>query len=175
MTSYIPPKKATELIFYLGLPSAGTSGTFQINPTLAVGDVKVSKDGGALANITTLPTVEPASSKMVKVTLSASEMDADNIAVVFSDQTATDEWQETIVNIHTAENQIDDLLRLDSTVEGTHTIAQFIRLMGSVLLGKLSGGGTGTEVFRDIDDTKDRVTATVDQDGNRTAITLDED
>ncbi len=62
---------------------------------------------------------------------------------------------------------------LDEAVEGTYTLRQILRLYSSILLSKISGAGTGTEVFRSIGDTKDRVTATVDASGNRTAITLD--
>ena len=58
-------------------------------------------------------------------------------------------------------------------VEGTYTAEQVLRLMASVLGGKLTGAGTGNEVFRDLSDTKDRITATVDNSGNRTAIALD--
>jgi len=66
---------------------------------------------------------------------------------------------------------VDDIL--DEAVEGTRTLRQILRGYSSALLAKLSGGGTATETFRDIDDSKDRITATVDEDGNRTAITLD--
>jgi hypothetical protein len=58
-------------------------------------------------------------------------------------------------------------------VDGGLSQDEVTRLMASVLAGKVSGAGTGTEVFRDINDTKDRVTATVDSSGNRTAITRD--
>jgi len=58
-------------------------------------------------------------------------------------------------------------------IEGTYTAEQVLRLMASVLGGKLTGAGTGYEVFRDLSDTKDRITATVDNSGNRTAIALD--
>jgi len=58
-------------------------------------------------------------------------------------------------------------------IEGTRTAVQMMRGFSSVLLGKLSGAATATNTFRDIDDTKARVTATVDTDGNRSAITLD--
>lgn len=40
----------------------------------------------------------------------------------------------------------------------------------SVLTGKTSGGGTATIVFRDTADSKNRISATVDASGNRTAI-----
>ena len=59
-------------------------------------------------------------------------------------------------------------------VEGTHTAVGFMRLMVSALRGKSSGGGTSEIIFRDIDDSKDRITATVDSNGNRTAVTSDD-
>lgn len=58
-------------------------------------------------------------------------------------------------------------------VDGTYTQDQVMRLFAAVLAGKVSGAGTGTETFRGINDDKDRVVATVDSSGNRTAITLD--
>ncbi len=61
----------------------------------------------------------------------------------------------------------------DEVMEGTLTGRQTLRLNIGVLAGKSSGGGTSTLKFRDSGDAKDRVTATVDANGNRTAITLD--
>lgn len=58
---------------------------------------------------------------------------------------------------------------------GTLTIVKLIRGFAAVLLGKLSGGGTATETFRDPDDTKDVVVGTVDSSGNRTNVALDLD
>ena len=55
----------------------------------------------------------------------------------------------------------------------TYTATQVMRLLVSVMTGKSSGGGTTTVVFRDIDDTKDRVIATVDSNGNRTSVVRD--
>lgn len=62
----------------------------------------------------------------------------------------------------------------DETVEGTTTLRESTRLFLSALCGKLSGGGTGTLAFRDIGDTKDRITATVDANKNRTVMVLDD-
>lgn len=60
---------------------------------------------------------------------------------------------------------------------GVHGIRSGVALPVAFKSGTLptvaSGAGTGTEVFRDINDTKNRVTATVDSSGNRTAITRD--
>jgi ribosomal protein L7Ae-like RNA K-turn-binding protein len=53
------------------------------------------------------------------------------------------------------------------------TFANFVVLAGSALLGKASGLETTTAIYRAADDAKDRITATVDADGNRTAVTLD--
>lgn len=58
----------------------------------------------------------------------------------------------------------------NEVMEGTTTLRQAIRLILSVLTGKSSGGGTATLVFRDIGDTKNRISATVDANGNRSAV-----
>lgn len=108
MATYLPPKRGVELIFYVGLVSQSDTKTLQANPTLFSGDVKVSKDGGAFANLTTLPTVTPAGGKAVKVTLSATEMEADNLTVVFADASGA-EWCDQLIHIATAARQVDDL------------------------------------------------------------------
>ena len=66
---------------------------------------------------------------------------------------------------------VDDIL--DEVVEGTYTMRQVLRLCISALAGKCSGGGTTTITFRDSGDGTDRIIATVDANGNRTAVTLD--
>ena len=58
-------------------------------------------------------------------------------------------------------------------IEGAVTFLQSARLHNAALLGKASGLAGTTAVYRDLGDTKDRITATVDADGNRTAVTLD--
>jgi hypothetical protein len=108
VTSYVTPKKNSAFIFYVGLVSQANGSIFQANPTLAAGDAKVSIDGGALANLATLPTVTPAAGKMVKVSLSAAEMNGDNITVVLSDAAGA-EWCDVVANIQTSARQIDDL------------------------------------------------------------------
>jgi hypothetical protein len=58
--------------------------------------------------------------------------------------------------------------------ESGYTYQDVLRLISAVQLGKVSGG-PGSPVFRDINDTTDRVTGTADSDGNRTAATYDPD
>ena len=108
MTSYVSPKKNSAFIFYGAVVSQANTNTMQSNPTIAAGDFKVSIDGGALANLATLPAVTPASSVMVKFSLSAAEMNGDNITVVCIDAAGA-EWCDAVFNIQTSARQIDDL------------------------------------------------------------------
>lgn len=62
----------------------------------------------------------------------------------------------------------------DQVVEGTRTVQQSLRLMLAALAGKVSGAAGTTVTIRDADDTKDRIVATVDTDGNRSAVSLDD-
>jgi hypothetical protein len=114
MASFTPPKKAVAYTTYFSLY---LDGAIVSDPALASGDVKVSKDGGALANAATLPVVEPASGPLVKLVLSGTEMDADNVAVVFSDQTAPAAWDDVTLTLQTAANQYDDLSTFDATTD----------------------------------------------------------
>lgn len=71
-------------------------------------------------------------------------------------------------------NSIADAL-LDRTdgVETGLTPRGALRLGASADAGKVSGAATTTVVIRNAIDSKDRITATVDGDGNRTAVTTD--
>lgn len=70
-----------------------------------------------------------------------------------------------------AADAVDEIL--DEVVEGTLTLRQILRIALSVLGGISNGGGGTTLNFRDVADSKNRVQATVDANGNRTAVTLD--
>lgn len=63
----------------------------------------------------------------------------------------------------------------DAIVEGAYSYKDYMRLIGSVMFGKASGGNTTNIKFRDIADTKNRIDETVDAYGNRTSVTLDPD
>lgn len=108
MATYVPAKVSTQFIFYTGLVQQSSTLVLKSNPTIASGDFKVSIDGGALANLGTLPTVTPASSVMVKYTLSTSEMAGANATVVSIDASGA-EWCDRLDNFQTAARQVDDL------------------------------------------------------------------
>lgn len=58
-------------------------------------------------------------------------------------------------------------------IESGYTAAEILRILAAVAAGKSSGQPTNP-VFRDLGDTKDRVSGTVDSSGNRTSVTVDE-
>lgn len=86
---YNPPVRGEDFVIRIALESMASPGSFKDTPTIAAGDFKVKKDGGAATNLTTLPT---ASGIEVTVTLSATEMTADNVFVQAIDQTSPKEW-----------------------------------------------------------------------------------
>lgn len=75
-------------------------------------------------------------------------------------------------NLDTQLSGIPDAVH-DEVVDGAYTFRESTRLQNSAMAAKLSGAATTSVIIRDISDTKDRITATVDADGNRTALTLD--
>lgn len=72
------------------LKAAG-SANFKSNPTLAAGDVQISKDGGASANLATLPSVLPAAGTDVRVELGAVELTCRVASITFIDAAGA-EW-----------------------------------------------------------------------------------
>jgi hypothetical protein len=98
---YNPPVKNEDFVCFIALEDFAIPGTFKSSPTIAAGDFQVSKNGGAFANLTTLPSVAPASSEMVQISLSATEMNTDNVVVRCKDQTTPKEWADFIFNIVT--------------------------------------------------------------------------
>lgn len=189
MATYNTPKRGVAFKMYVGLVDQSNTKLLKANPTIASGDFQISKDGGAFANLATLPSANPASGRAVMIDLSASEMTADNVVIQCVDASGA-EWCDQMINLQTTANQLDDLATAtnlaavptaaavadavwDEAVDSTITARQSIRLANSALGGKASGLNTTTAVYRDLADTKDRISATVDADGNRTAVTRD--
>lgn len=203
------PKKNVAYEFDIALVDSASPGSFKAAPTIAAGDFKVSTANGAFANLTTLPSVDPAGSIAVKINLSASEMNGDKIMVQCIDAAGA-EWNDKFIFIDAPAVTVEDLVRATTPAntldvdasgevtvganndktgyalsaagvdaifakvyEGTTTFLQYLRLSAAPLWGKLSGATTTTVAIRDEADSKDRIVATVDSAGNRTAVTLD--
>lgn len=173
--SFTPPKYGEAYTFYMSLVSRASRPQFQASPTLASGDVKIAIDDGAPANLATLPTVDGDFTKQIKVSLSADEMEGNNIRVLFSDQ-AGDEWDDISVLIQPSPLQLEDLpdALLDHTagIETGYTVRGGLRVMLSALAGKLAKSGDIVTI-RDMADSKNRITATTDSNGQRTAVSRD--
>lgn len=78
-----------------------------------------------------------------------------------------------VSDIPTANQNADALLDRTDAIETGFSPRGSFRLMLAALAGKLSGAATSTITIRNAADSKDRITATVDADGNRSAITTD--
>lgn len=98
---YNPPVRGEDFKVRVSLRSAANALRLKANPTIAAGDFKITKDGGALANLATLPAVEPAGSIWVEIVLSATEMTADDVGIQCIDQTDPPEWADLSFNILT--------------------------------------------------------------------------
>lgn len=61
--------------------------------------------------------------------------------------------------------------RAFSAAYGSYTFDEMVKLIAAVLLGKASGLDTTTATYRNLADNANVVVATVDADGNRTAVT----
>lgn len=99
---YNPPVKNEDFIIRIALPDAADPLSAKVNPTIAAGDFKVDKDGGGLTNLATLPTVDPSGSRLVKITLSSTEMNADVVSLQCVDQSSPKEWADVIISIPTS-------------------------------------------------------------------------
>lgn len=92
MANQNPPKKNQAFNMHICVMDYVNPGLIKSNPTIAAGDFIVSKDFGTYANLATLPDVEPDSTRGVRVQLSATEMNADGVHIIWEDQTVPPEW-----------------------------------------------------------------------------------
>lgn len=165
-------------------------------------DSEYSVDGGAFADCTSEAVEIAAASGIYYLDLTAGEMNGDTVAVIVKTTTVgakttpiilypaessdipvqvTAMANDVVTAAAIATGAIDaDALAADAVdeiwdevAEGTVTARQMLRLFLAALAGLSNGGGTVTVRFRDEADSKNRIVASVDANGNRTAIALD--
>jgi len=120
-------RKNAATNFDAPLVDSASRPNYKSSATLAAGDVKVIKDGGAPANIAALPT-EIGTTGVYRFSLTASEMNATTIAVVCVDA-AGSEWDPLTIVLHTA---IADELHLAKAAlanKREHTVATGVDLI----------------------------------------------
>ena len=158
--------------------------------TISQADIRLSKNGGAFAQSNNTAGATHNENGYYDVPLNATDTNTlGTFRVAVSKSGALPVWQDYMVvpanvwdsmfgastlnvNVSTMSSAAVDSI-LDDPVEGSYTMRQLLRLMASALFGKASGGGTATITFRDLGDSKDRITATVTSNGNRTTVVLD--
>lgn len=146
---------------------------------------KVPKsDGTATWNATALASMQQEATDALNAydppTRAEATSDANSILTAVGDvptnaelATALGTADDAVLAAIAALNNVSVANILGATVEGSTTLVQSLRLLNAALGGKASGLETTTAVYRDVGDSKDRITATVDADGNRSAVTLD--
>lgn len=137
--------------------------------------ITASKDGAAFASIS--PTVTERGDGWYSLALTTSHTDTLGDFGLHIEATGADPTDAIDQVVAALPGEVTDATVtaavLAGVVEGAYTIQDMLRLMAAVLLGKVTGGGTATNTFRDTGDSTDRVIATVDASGNRSAVTLD--
>lgn len=106
--------------------------------------------------------------------------EVDTALVDYGANTTVPDAAGTAATLHTATDAdiaaLNDITVADiiaGIADGTYDLEEMLRIMFAVISGKSSGGGTTTLTFRDSADSKNRVSETVDGDGNRTSVTRD--
>jgi len=137
------------------LTGAGTLGKLWADMATAVSAIKAKTD-----NLPAAPAADGTVTAM-GTNVTAIKAKTDNLPAAPA----------AVSDVPTANANADALL--DRVIDTSYSLRKFMRGFASVLLGKKSGSGTGTEVFRDLADTKPAVTATISVAGDRTAVTRD--
>ena len=184
-------KQSTSSTIKLGPFLDDTDGkTPETGLTISQADIRLSKNGGAFAQSNNAAGATHNENGYYDVPLNTTDTNTlGTLRVAVSESGALPVWQDYMVvpanvwdsmfgastlnvNVSTMSSAAVDSI-LDDPVEGSYTMRQLLRLMAAALFGKASGGGTATITFRDTGDSKDRITATVTSNGNRTTVVLD--
>jgi hypothetical protein len=184
-------KQSTASTVKLGPFLDDTDGkTPETGLTISQADIRLSKNGGAFAQSNNTAGATHNENGYYDVPLNTTDANTlGTLRVAVSKSGALPVWQDFMVvpanvwdsmfgsavlnvNVSTMSSAAVDSI-LDDPVEGSFTMRQLLRLMASALFGKASGGGTATITFRDMGDSKNRITATVTANGDRTTVVLD--
>ena len=184
-------KQSTASTIKLGPFLDDTDGkTPETGLTISQADIRLSKNGGTFAQSNNTAGATHNENGYYDVPLNTTDANTlGTLRVAISKSGALPVWQDFMVvpanvwdsmfgsavlnvNVSTMSSAAVDVI-LDDPVEGSFTMRQLLRLMAAALFGKASGGGTATITFRDLGDSKNRITATVTANGDRTTVVLD--
>lgn len=130
---------------------------------------------GAVVNVDTVDTTTTNSDMRGTDNASTFDHTTDEVTTDAASRTAS---QADVSSLATAASiaALNDISVADILASGDidgYNIEETLKLCLAVLAGKISGAGTTTIVIRAADDSKNRITATVDSDGNRSSVSLD--
>ncbi len=133
-----PPKVGVAYEFPLGLIESANRPNFLASPVLEAGDFKISKDGAAFAPLTATPTVSPAGSEAVIISLTAAEMTVTKyVVIVAKDDDAI--WDPVFIHIEPVTQTVQDIPTAAQNAD---------KLLGRNLAGGLDGGRTVQQALR---------------------------
>lgn len=104
---YNPPVKGEDLVLHIAVGDAVTQGKFLSGVTPATGEFKITKDDGSATNLATSAGASsyviqhPANPLLLKVFISASDMNADIVTITGQDATSPPAWVDFILSIPT--------------------------------------------------------------------------
>lgn len=151
-----------------------------LTPAPAEGDTLYIKVNGSVDSTSTAWTEAVYKLKVLPQIVTSMDTKIDTIDSVVEDievlaeeivETVEVEVAQGIFNLP-SETEIADAVLAAGDVDG-YTLEETLKICMAALGGKLAGAGTATITFTAVDDSKSRITATVDGNGNRTAVTLD--
>lgn len=153
---------------------ANDTGTgFTAIPWNASWDAEVQSEVTDALNAYDPPTkaeLDAADDAMLAAIAALNDLDAAGIRAALGMAAADLDTQ--LAALPTADEVRDAIFaRAYSAAYGAFTFDELTKLMAAVLLGKASGLGTTTATYRNLNDSADSVVATVDADGNRSAVT----
>ena len=108
-------------------------------------------------------------------TITAGEMTVRGVADVIDNSTGTAQIHDLTVNQSVGENfaVIQSIESALTDIESGYDAGELLRIILAAVAGKGGDNGSGTYRYRDMADTKDRIVATTDGQGNRTSVTVD--
>lgn len=148
--SFLALPKNTAAVIPIPLYLTDGSGPYAGDDPVA-GDVKVYKDGAAPANITSLPTSQD---NIWKVSLTASELNADFINIWLIDQSDPMEWLPACLTITTLDPGVVRIMQttiaeLSAVPAAAATPEQILQFLFMLSRNKLTSTSTEQKLFKD--------------------------
>ena len=163
-------------------PVAGTIGTWvsggwgEINSTTMPGIYEVGVPNAVFANAVNQSTLQVNAGSGQPFTINYQVVPWNPQSLANASTAVTVSGNVTVGGYALNQDPYTSVMKTVDSVDAltnADTLEKRIRIFASALLGKVSGMGTNAPIFRNVTDTKARITATTDSIGNRTVITLD--